>query len=304
MQKSIETHSSEIRLVDIVDDLKIDTFETTLGCPVGCLQCGAFSGFKREDLIIKCLDIQKIEEFLIQIADKINRQVSSFVGPRVTTHVTSEPLYAENFCDFARLIYRISDRTSKVIAISHGVTLDNQKTYDRLDEIIELIKAKIIPHFCLTVDNTRFKGKISPEVNEQSYFETLHKLKDTPNFGRVDISLQGEKGNGPYSIQLIREMFKRIIRRLLAAGCEVDRFVISERSYTRIGRAKSQLQGTDSEDCPIIPANEGYIKYLYPQDYLYKGLMTFDRRLLVQENRVMSSYGDILDKDRPKKKVV
>lgn len=273
-------------LAEIGGDLKVDMMQISIGCPEACLHCGFYDGqFKRDDLKIISLKEAELERRI--------RSYAGYFNKVITTQVNSEPLRLSDFGDFAELVYECSGTNSQVAAITHGVRSGVRKMRDRLENIVQLMRKKIIPVCVVSTDFARSHGAISYRQNYDSYLETLGILKDALSSGRVTISLQGLRGSGPMSIERVREMFDEILVELSMNDESSGGFVVDDRSYTKVGRAEG-LGIDESEDCDVIP-DPDFVKTHVDRNHLWRGLIDFKGKLLVQPNRPGKTYGDSVD---------
>lgn len=261
-----------MRFEDIKDSFRVDMVETTRGCPEGCMSCAVYDHPTKVHALTK---------------EKIRCNIEGIVGlfnPCITTHINTEPLRVDNFSDFAELVYELSKGRSRVIAISHGVRAGSKKMRQRLEKIVKLMNARVIPLFVLSMDFAR-QGLDEVQTLE-SYRETIGILQEAFECVLVTVSLQGEESeNSPLYIGKTRQMFAKAIQDLTERERGLLR--IYERGYTKVGAA----QVLESEDCDVIP-DPRFVKCCVPQDHQWRGLVTFEGEVLAQKNRPGKTYGD------------
>jgi len=170
-------------------------------CPERCISCGAYG----ENDILKSrsrvldpeaddeqdranvteVTREKIEETLNRVIAGTRLKVRDLLAPFVTTDVNVEPLWTDNFIDFAELVYELTERRSafapkdirelprsKAVCISHGYTLrKNSKDQwevrpgqeKRMNKIVKLMMDNKIPYFVLSMDVARRMGAFGAE---------------------------------------------------------------------------------------------------------------------------------------------
>lgn len=261
--------------------LRVDMFEISRGCPEACRHCGFYEMFRPEDLRVSELSVDEIRS-------RVRRAVG-FLNSQITTHVNTDPLRTRNFSAFARAVYEESGGESQVVGITHGVREGHRLMRVRLEEMVGLVHDRVMSLIVLTMDAQRGRGRISGPHNYASYRDSLDVLRGALRRGRVTVSIQGEREDGPYSIENVRRMFSALIADLAFTPEERARLVVDDRSYVRVGR--SAANSLVSENCDVIPDPEFVMQHVR-QDHSLRGLIDFAGRLLVQENRPGRTYND------------
>lgn len=292
----------------IQDHLEIDMVRTSQGCPEQCAHCGAYpNGFRTQDLRVSEVPIDELAHMLMRRIEGSEKCIKDWLASDVTTDVNTEPLQTKNFTDFAQLIHDITQGHSRVIMISHGVRQGIRTMRDRLESIIDLMRRDIVRNFILTMDSQRLRGNIDPKKNEDSYIETMERLKPAllfPNT-RITVSLQGT----PYreqaqSITSVEEMYARIRQRLLEElqwNETLLKKIHEDRrsSYTKIGRASTLISPSEEAPCDVIPDTMLVRSLRSKGTTKYRGRIDGFRRILeVQLLRAGMTYGDTVDSKR------
>ena len=282
-----------MELSTIDKDFAIEMIETARGCPEACLHCGAYSGFKKENLKLLEVPIDTLENNITQEIADTNTPVYHYFAPYMTTHVNTEPLRTDGFLFLAEQIPKRTNNRSKMVAISHGMRAGEANMKERLEAIVELMKEGSIPVFVLTVDSARSMGKISDSYNLSSYTESLLVLKHALSYGRVTASIQGtHNSNSPLYIEKTRSMFAQALDNAKFTQKQRSQLHIDDRSYSKIGRSEELLENTeDSIECDVIPDPE-FVLTSFKRDYSWRGMIRFDGKILVQPNRPGKTYGD------------
>jgi hypothetical protein len=281
-----------MHVLEIRDTVRIEMVQTALGCPEACLHCGAYSNFRPEDLRVRELSHAQLQAYLTQPLPATGARVIDLCAPYITTDVNTEPLRGDAFVDLAELVYTESGGRCRVCAISHGVLTGDIRMIGRLRRIAELMRLGIVPLTVVSMDYARSKGKIGESTNIASYRETLELLRPALPYGRVTISLQGDRNpESPLWIGRSEALWDQLQRTLAFDDAELARIVVDGRSYTKVGRAKDALHVDDSEDCDVIPDPEFVARHL-PRDHQWRGMIRFDGALVVAPNRPGKTYGD------------
>lgn len=261
--------------------LCVDMFETSRGCPEACRHCGFYDMFRPEDLRVSELSVDDIRSWV--------RRTVGFLNSQITTHVNTDPLRTRNFSAFARAVYEESGGESQVVGITHGARAGNRIMRDRLEEMVGLVRDRVMSLIVLTMDAQRGRGRISGSHNYASYRDSLDSLREALPRGRVTVSIQGERDDGQYSIENVRRMFSALISDLAFTKEERELLVVDDRSYARVGRSSSD--NLVSENCDVIPDPE-FVTRNVRQNHALRGLIDFEGRLMVQENRPGRTYND------------
>ncbi len=193
----------------LLETTLIDMVELGSGCAGDCVACGAF----REEYTVEERKVCPITPE--QLEENISQEiVDGRTGTRyrlvdlfrryMTTGVDMEPLESDIFNEAAELIYELSDRKSRMVAISHGLrcneVLDEEgKVIDwvpksdqltRLERLVQLMLEDKIPLFVLSMDSAREKGLMGRKAKECD--RLLKKLDDrnSPFMKRVRFQAQ------------------------------------------------------------------------------------------------------------------
>lgn len=266
--------------------------QTALGCPEACLHCGAYTNFRPEDLRVRELSPPRLRACLTQPLTETGERLIDLCGPYITTDVNTEPLRGDAFIELAEFVHAASGGRSQVCAISHGVLTGDARMHARLRRIAELMRQRIVPLTVVSMDYARSKGRISESTNFASYRETLEVLREVLPYGRVTVSLQGDRNpDSPLCIGRSKAMWDELQRALAFDAEEQARLVVDVRSYMNVGRAREALHLDDSEDCDVIPDRE-FVADCMPRDHRWRGMIRFDGSLVVAPNRPGKTYGD------------
>jgi len=293
---------------EIQDQFLVDMVRKTLGCPEQCAHCGAYKdGFQVQDLRVTEAPLNELADILMRAVEGTGKRIKDWLASDITTDVNTEPLQTKGFPDFAELIYGMTNHTSRIIAISHGVRKNVRPMYDQLHAIVDLMQRDVIKNFILTMDFERLKGKIDEKTNEDSYIETLDRLKPAlvlPET-RITVSLQGTpRPEQPQFIGRVEEMYARIRRRLVEElhwdEETLQRIHVDRReSYTSIGRATTMVSILEAEDCDVIPDAMLVQKIRSKNTPKFRGRIDVFRRVLEgQYLRPGMTYGDTVDPKR------
>ena len=277
---------------EIRDAVRIEMVQTAVGCPEACLHCGAYQRFRPDDLRVQEVAVDDLRAHVVQPIECTDLRLIDLFAPFITTDVNTEPLRGDNFAALAEHVHATSGGRSRVCAISHGMLAGDARMLRRLQRVVALMKAGIVPLFVVSMDYARNKGRIGERTNIESYRRTLDTLREALPYGRVTISLQGDHNQqSPLWIGRTAALWDALREQLQFSADERARLVIDSRSYTRVGRAEEELGVTESEDCDVIPDPE-FVAANVPRDHLWRGMIRFDGSLVVAPNRPGRTYGD------------
>ena len=272
-----------MHLNQIKDSFQIEEVEVAIGCPEACVRCGAYPSFD-----VECLRICSIARGQVE---KNLETGASFLAPRVTTTPNVEPLRIDVFADFAEVVHLRTDARSKVVAISHGLRRGSKSMGRRLERIVSLMEKQVIPLFALSMDFARSRGEIDPQLNMESYVETLIMLQTVLRVARVTVSLQAEN---PEAMVRVERMFAEILDKLGWSEEDLALLNIDKRDgYVASGRARD-LSVDEGDDCDIIPDSEYYdlIVDEWSRDHKWRGKIDMNGKWWAQENCPGKTYGD------------
>jgi len=104
---------------DVSKTMYIDMVEAAFGCPEGCAACGAYDGTER--MTRGELSADQIRGHLRKEIRGAGVKIVDLLRRFVTTGIDVEPLFTNNFCDWARIIREESGGRSRGVCVSHGL---------------------------------------------------------------------------------------------------------------------------------------------------------------------------------------
>ena len=299
-------------LKEAIGTTKIEVIVTAKGCPEACLHCGAYQDFDKHDYIMEECSSEQLKDNLTREIKEIRGGtkliIADLLANFVTTDVNTEPLRGTAFCNLAELVYELSEGSSQLVCISHGVRYSSKQMKEEMLKVVELMEKGIVPLFVLSVDLARGKGMLSRKANLKGYTKTLEMLKPVldliakkketgdssiPTL-RVTISLQGvdEENNLLYRGKA-EEMFQEVLKRVGFTKKQRDALYIDKgRQYAKVGRAGAKIFDSIGEgECPVIP-DADFVDKCLEHEHLFRAKVEMDGNVYRQANNPNRSYND------------
>lgn len=210
---------------DVSKTMYIDMVEAAFGCPEGCAACGAYDG--TEKMVLGELSPDQIRDHLRKEIKGAGVKIVDLLRRYITTGIDVEPLFTNNFCDWARAIREESGGRSRGVCISHGLHFvergkDEWKCPEvmerRLGDIVKLMMDErdvegkqgvpaTIPLFALSCDLQRKSALMGVPLDLRREHETL-----MGDFRKLCDRLMRKYGGQSYSD----------LRTLVTSGCYND----------------------------------------------------------------------------------